>query len=313
MNLHNTISGEYKLIINHADGTKTETDWFDNLVLNTGLDYLGTGAAPFVYCRLGAGVSTPIETQISLDSQIAYSSSNSGQAQSAVNQGAPTYACLYTFGWTFAQGSVVGNISEIGVGWTNGTAGGGLFSRALITDSLGNPISITIIAIDQLTVYYRVKIIPSLATTYGSFQVNGVTYNYSSRLCNAGSFGAWYLTFYYGWSTPWSVTFYNASPTLPTLGNVYDGGANGTAGSSWSQTQSYGSAGNYSYIQSSYYIDSSWSVGIQLGNASGGIGGFKFSWGNNSAVFSFQIVLDKAIPKDNTQTFVINTRLSWSR
>jgi hypothetical protein len=309
-NMHCGIKGEYKIIQNR-NGEITETGWFDNLVLNQGLNALGTaGSSIFAYCKLGTGVSTPNENQTALDAQIVSSNSINSSASQATNLGAPTYGCQYTFAYGFAQGAVVGNISEIGVGY--GSAAGNLFSRALITDSYGNPIAISVIAIDQLTIYYRVTIYPNLTESYGSFTINGISYNYVSKLCAANSFGQSTGTFTNNWLYPVAMTFYNESPTKPTIAAITAAGPNGVAGSSWSYNTPFGSSGNYGYTNNSYYIDSVWNFGIQLANCTGGIGAIKATWAF-SGVFNYQIVFDNPLPKTGNQTMSLTTRISWGR
>lgn len=305
------MAGEYKLVVSRGGEVVQETDWFDNIVLDLGLNRLGVQSGDyFRYCRLGTGVSTPIESQMTLDSQIGYTSRSSSQSDSCYNVGAPTYACLYTFSYTFAQGSVIGNVSEIGVGW--GATGNSLFSRALITDSYGNPTSISIIAIDQLTVYYRFKMFPTLTDSSGSFVINGEVYNYQSRIAAVSNFGANNSLWYYNWAQPNSITYYNASPTLPTLGAI-TGNVAGTGGSSWGTNQSYGSAGISGYVNNSFSLDSSVYVGIQLGNCTGGIGGVQLAFGIYTSSINYQFVFDKAIPKDATKVLTLNFRITWSR
>jgi hypothetical protein len=159
-----------------------------------------------------------------------------------------------------------------------------------------------------------VKVIPNLTESYGSFSINGTSYNYTSKLCSAASFGASTLAFYYGWLGPWGMSFYGASPSYPTIQDVSASGPSGTqTGSGWSQGSSYGSAGNGTYVGGSYYIDATWTFGIQLANSTGGIAAIRASWGQSTAVFAYQIVLDRAIPKDTTNVLSLTTRISWGR
>jgi hypothetical protein len=311
MNIHCGLKGEYKIIRNR-DGEITETDWFDNLVLNQGLNALGTqGSNIFGFLKLGTGTSTPTETQTALDSQLVSSGNIQSIGSSEVNLGAPTYGAQYTYTYSFSQGAVVGNISELGVGYS--AAVGNLFSRALISDSNGNPTTISVIAIDQLTIYYRVTVYPNLTESYGTFAIDGINYNYVSKLCNASGFGGSQNTFYHGWHTPYQVLFYAETPTKPTIAGITAGGPNGNqSGTSWYQGYPYGSAGNFAYVNNSLYIDSQWNFGIQIGNATGGIGAFRFTWCNQNSFF-YQIVLDQPIQKTGTKTLSLTLRFSWGR
>lgn len=53
--------------------------------------------------------------------------------------------------FTFALGSIVGNVSELGLVWSNGTT---LLTRSRIKDGGGNPTTISVTANDQLIVTY---------------------------------------------------------------------------------------------------------------------------------------------------------------
>lgn len=100
-------------------------DWFRNLILDAGLERMGT-AAFITTCAVGSGSSTPVVSQTALDTLVA-----STTTQQATNSGAQSSSPY--FGWKritfrFATGVAAGNLSEVGVGWGAST----LFSRALI-------------------------------------------------------------------------------------------------------------------------------------------------------------------------------------
>ncbi len=302
------LKGEYRLEVRREGKLIKETDWFDNLVLNTGLNRLPSGSAVTV-CRLGTGSSTPTESQTSLDSQIA--STTSYSLSSSTNKGAPYYQAEHTMAYSFSQGAVVGNITEIGVGW--GTTSGTLFSRALILDTNGNPTSITLTSIDQLTVYYKISVYPTLADTTGSFVINGTTYTYVSRPAGVSGFGntaglirdGSLLSAYY-------IGSYRATPNYPVIGG-YTSNITGTVDQSWFPGIGHNnvSVGASTYINDSFYLDHTWYANINGLNSAGGIAAFNIGYAFNTV--SYQIVLNQAIPKDNTKTFSITTRINWGR
>lgn len=313
--MHTSLSGEYKIIVSRAGVVVQETEWFDNLVLNSGLDMIGYSQAPVSVCRVGTGTSPVEETDIYLQSPIATYAN--GGFSSFINDGAPTYAATHTLQYTFTQGSVIGNISEVGVTYSTSLSAP-MFSRALITDGLGNPSTITLIAIDQLTVFYKIKTIPSLLETSSTFQISGENFSFKSKLANAAGFGG-------GTNSmtvllvPSSIIYYSASaasatleigPVTNTSGNAFPAAVNS---SSWSQTQSYGSSSRGTYTTGTYYLDSTFYIGIQLGNTVGGIGALYINYGWPYGFSSYQIVLDHAIAKDNTKTLSLVFRTSWSR
>lgn len=302
------ISGEYRIVVNKPDGTvSTDTGWFKNLILDQGLDRIGssTGSEYVLrYCRVGTGNSTPAVTQTSLDAQIA-ASNFFNTATSGTNEGAPLYRTTLTHTCVFPQGSVIGNITEVGIGWA--TTGTTLFSRALILDNLGFPTSITLVAIDQLTVYYRVRITPPLTDTSSSVTISGTPYNYTVRVASVASFGNLTPLFnpgVFSGATSSPVTYAAGA----TLGAITATGPVGTATGGTT-----GIATNLTYSIGSYYKDSNWTWSITQGNATGGIQAIRMQWGRPYATFQFQIRFDTPIPKTSTNVLTLTMRFTWFR
>ena len=243
--MHNKLQGKYNLVITRPDNTVIETGWFDNLVLNSGLDMVGTAYAPFVYCQLGTGSSTPVATQTTLDASVA---SAYGYVSTNVNSGAPNYSAVVTYEYSFAQGAVVGNMAEIGIGpGSTGT----LFSRALISNSSG-PTTITITAIDQLTVYYQLTITPTITDQTGSFLLSGNNVNYTTRPMNIASFSVPTNGFY----SAGSVYAYASDASLaPVTGSNINGTSAGP--NSTGPTQNTYTAGSYTLSYSVVWSPSS--------------------------------------------------------
>lgn len=300
------VSGEYKLRITKPDGSVQETDWMKNLVLDTGLDYLGASPNNIAdKAFVGTGTSTPLAGQTQLDGQIAVSSGGGAPAIDSVSAGAPTYERLLTYRFIFAQGSVVGNITEIGVGPnTNGT---GLFSRALIVDSGGSPVSLSVVALDQLTVFYRLKITPPVTDQTGSFNVGSTTYNYTARLGNADNFASNGELLYAGgvFSTPYSAYACGTAAVLAGVtGSVNDGISNGQSTSFTAQP----------YVPGSFQRQCKATWGSEKANSSnGGIQGFNVYFDSSGLSIRFQYVLNAPIPKTNTQELQLNFVYAWAR
>lgn len=148
------VSGLFpKIEVLRADGSvKQSLDSFPNLITNAGLERLATSASsPFgTYCRVGTGSTPPSETDTALENQIASTTSYSLSRGVTVGEG----FCWGRAVYTFALGAVVGNISELGIGWT-ASSNNTLFSRALILDQFGNPTTITLLADEQLRVTWE--------------------------------------------------------------------------------------------------------------------------------------------------------------
>lgn len=316
MNFDIKLGGEVKLVITKPDGAKFETDWFDNIILNQGLDRIGSGANTVIaFAQVGTGTSTPVATQVALDAPVAGSASQTSPNGGLTNSGSPTYSTNFIWFFAFAQGAVVGNITEIGIGWA--ATGANLFSRALILDNGGNPTSITLVAIDQLTVYYRLRVLPPLTDTTGTVTIDGTPYNYTGRVANAGSFTNNVWTF-------WANQI--ARPGSLTWPNTVDANSASTYGPgsvlgaiTGSPTLASGTSGTVTagtYTPGTFTRDDIWNWTIAQGNTGAlpgqGIQAIMIGY-SIQGYAQFQYRFDTLIPKDNTKTMSITTRISWNR
>lgn len=207
------LSGMYKFSIERPDGTVRESGWIKNLILNAGLDQLGnyvSNVNTLQVLSVGTGTIPTDPAQISLQSLLAIANITNN---STVNKGAPLYQTEITGTYAFAQGAVVGNITEVGVGPDSIN----LFSRSLITDEKGVPTALTVVALDKLTVYYKLSIYPTLTDSTGSFIINNVTYNYVSRVCNVGSLSYQGLDPFYFSRLQYAQLFDETCPGLSTV------------------------------------------------------------------------------------------------
>ena len=170
------LSGHYKLEVRRHGELIHDTGWFDNLITDTGLNAIGEAVDIGRYAMVGTGNSIPANSNTHLESQVAYSDNNTNGSSSAygVETAAPRY------GWSrltcpFAQGAVVGNIAEVGIGWATTS----VFSRSLVSPA------ISIIAIDQLTVVYELRMYLPTVDVTGTVAIGSETYNYTIRPINA--------------------------------------------------------------------------------------------------------------------------------
>jgi hypothetical protein len=305
--VHMKLKGEYRLVVNAGREDERDTGWMDNLVLDAGLDRIGSGSTGFFdYCSVGTGSTAPNASQTALVTYLAHKSKNSS---TATNLGSATYAGQYTATYIFAQGAVIGNIAELGVGWSVG--GSGLFSRSLIVDGGGSPTTITLIAIDQLTVYYRLTNTPAITDATGSVVLDSITYNWTARLALAATF--FYQTS--GFET-WIANFRGSTsgsasyPSTSTIGAITSN-PSGAATSLDGFTESYAT-----YTPGNFYRDCSMTLGVSIGNSAGGIGALLIQFGATGGSINYgqwQYAFDAPIPKDNTKTLVLTFRYSWGR
>lgn len=163
---HCKVGAKFKLIIHNGDGVPVrESEWFDNLVLNTGLDRMSVGTW-INRCCVGTGNSTPTPTQTKLDSFVAATTTVQVDNidTSNISSTPPYFAAKRT--WRFGAGIAAGNISEIGMGWTDTD----LWNRALIQDTGGNPTTITVLSDEYLDVVSEIRVYPN-ETINGSFDL----------------------------------------------------------------------------------------------------------------------------------------------
>lgn len=214
------LSGRYKLEVRRHGKLIHDTGWFDNLITNAGLNAMGQSVDISRYVMVGTSNTAPANTDTILGAQVA-SKDNDVAPSGATSAGVEIAGNRY--GWRritcpFAQGAVVGNIAEVGIGWTS-TA---VFSRSLVTPA------ISIVAIDQLTVVYELRMYLPTTNATGVVNIGGTNYNYTVRpnhAANANSAG----TASSGWS-----------PTVLTLGASARAWVQENAFSSWWGGRVYG-------------------------------------------------------------------------
>lgn len=159
------VSGEYRFQVSKNGKVVRDTGFFPNLITDNGLNLIcnASGATsnnfnfyfdhntPLGTCYVGSGNASPEVADTQLVSRIAATSNKeSTTGTSSFARGYAELVIVYAFG----TGSVVGNVSEVGIG----PSATSLFSRALILNSNGDPTTITILADEILTVTYRLRL-----------------------------------------------------------------------------------------------------------------------------------------------------------
>lgn len=298
-NIEAKIGGEYKIRITRADGTVQESQWFDNMILDSGINRLGaTAVGVFSALQVGTGTTVVTAGQTKLNSFLA----GTGLSHhSSSNSGSPLYKASHIYQAVFPQGAVVGNVTEVGVG-SDAEGTENLFSRALIVDANGVAISMAIIALDQLTVFYKLTITPPLTTSSGSLVIAGVTYGYTSRIAYVESFssGPGMASYSDYFSLIWQMTAFSGASALGTITETLVGDYIGSS--------DYGV--HVSYAPSTRTRTSRITFSIDQGNSATGITGFTANFATGT---TFQYVLNKPIPKDNTKVLTLDISFSWSR
>lgn len=292
------MEGHFTIRAVSSRGSRILAD-FDNLILDAGLERLGTGAG-VTYVQVGTGSTAPAVGQTAL---VSYSAGTSNQTASVDSYvaGPPVYhQNIKTF--RFAAGAATGTFSEIGVGWA---PSGSLFSRALILDGGGSPTTITVLSDEALDVDYRFRVYPSTSDVTGTLTLSGIGYTYTLRPSLISTIPQWsassILNSGFVVGTTFDTAYYGASLALgPTTGQL-------------TGNTSSAAMGIFSY---SAYVPGALSragvvtTGLTLGNAVGGIKGMVIAFGGYGY---YQILFGTVIPKDSTKIMTHGQRITWAR
>jgi hypothetical protein len=164
---------------------------FKNLITDGGLDSLMGGASLAdlsTYVKVGTGAGTPAPSDSTLSGGIARvaSSARVGAFQTAA---APYYFEM-TATYLFALGAVVATITCIGVGPNNDNTSVRAWSQ--LKDSSNMPTTLTILAGEQLSVTYKLRLYAPAFSSSSSVTIGGdasYTYTIYAAQFGAGKFG----------------------------------------------------------------------------------------------------------------------------
>lgn len=320
------IEGRFKLIRRNADESIVwESDWMKNMVLNTGLNFIGgfyTGTWNLNGCQVGSSNVAVSAGQTGMQAFVAGTTSFTNQGVSSNT----TYPNVYTEAlgtWRFAVGVAAGNLSEVGIGIgtqiappaanSAGLASQPCFSRALIVDGLGVPTTITVLPTEILDVIYSVRVYAPSADVTGNFTVvtNGtpVNYTYTLRPSTNSVTPRWISSI---------LSDLRFTPTIGSGGSMSNSGSgvsDGAIGSplgalapSSTGDQFFTNLSSGVYVSGNYFNDATWTLGVSNGNYGGGFKSLKFNFGSSG----FMMEVSPNIPKLNTQQFVITMRVTWA-
>lgn len=308
-------AGRYRIQVRRHGLPHYDSGWFDNLITDVGLEAMG-GALPVArYCVVGTGNTEPVFATVNLDAPtdiVDFATSLlSTESRGIVTTGARYGWSRQTYG--FPQGAVLGNIAEVGVGWTN-ALDTPLYSRSLISPA------ITLISIDQLSVTYELRMyLPTVDVVGTAIDIGGLIYAFVVRPINANS------NFFAGTqSAGWVCKILSNAPNVwivagdpfkgtfgyraPCFIASVDGSITTTGGvnATFDWADDYSNSG---YIASSKQGKFSGKFGINKANWAEGVQGFMFS----GTYGTYQCILDASVPKDNTKELTLNWQMSWAR
>lgn len=306
MNIAIGVQGRFQFTKRHAvtNEITQQTDWMDNIVLNSGLDLMAAGSW-FGGVVVGTGNSTPVVTQTNLDARFAASTTQQGSTVNGVSAEAPYYGfSRKTF--RFAAGVFNNTIlSEVGI--LSGNTSSAIINRALIVDTQGNPTSITMLNDEYLDVTVEVRVYPHASDQVGSIAIMNrdqvaQTVNYTIRPANINQAASYKI----GTSMRATVSASNNallaySGAIGTMEYVPSGT------NRWTSTASAITHTIAAYVGGSFQVVHTVSLPVAQGNSS--LSSFLIY----TPLGLYQIGFDVALSKTSTQTMTFKYVVSWGR
>lgn len=294
------VGARFKLIAHKGDENKPtkETGWFNNLVLDSGLDRLSVGSA-LGLVAVGTGNSTPVVTQTGLDNVLTTTSTAQGSDVPLSNTTVEPYYFGARRTFRFGEGAAAGNLTEVGVGWTSTN----MFNRTLIKDSQGNPTTLTILSDEFLDVIVEIRHYPQRSFTGGFNLLNKLGDVISTHTVNGVcmiSNGSWYLGKVEVGSSGNFIDIYSGLANLSSVTSS----PSGTIATINTQTTTYPTTRS---------LRSEYTLGLNQANFN--ITSFLIPYralcNLNTSIYKFEI--NPPIPKNNTQIMTITFTLTWDR
>lgn len=281
------------------------TDFGWNRLLN-----LAAAAASGSALQVGTSNTTPATGDTALGAFLAQKVGNSSAVVGSGSDANGAYS-YSRWGYSFAQGAVVGNVAE--VGWKVSSGDASITSRSLTKDAGGNPAVIVVTAIDQLTVNYELRYYRNTLDTTGSVTIAGTPTTYTLR----------HGTFTNGTSqdanqiggmlcTNMSITHYGTGSSLGAAGAGTPSGSGAGAsfaGTTTSRTVNT-STGTVTWTSPV--------VGVSSGNTAGGVVNIYIplleNLGNTLGAYGeMKVGFSPAIPKDGTKTVSYSVSFTFTR
>ena len=275
---------------------------FHNLITTLGLDRFGSLQADQVYkyAHVGTGTATPAFTDTTLATWLGVVNTGDPTSTSTGNSGAPDYYSYRRLVYTSAVGQLGNNtLTEVGI--SGQTTTGNLFSRELIRDIGGSPVSFPILSDEQLEVTYELRNYPPLTDNAATITISGVSFDTITRAISVSDASAWAPASWAGGNNP-------SLHSSPSVNVAYTGNLVSVTGSAPS-----GSLGGASSITTAAYSNGNfYRDNAAIWNAASGVGSIRtvvFKWW----MARFQVQFDPVIVKTNIQTLTLNQRISWAR
>lgn len=314
-------AGEFKFEACQLDSTGNEipgtrrilADWFDNIIVDSGLDAMADGSDYTDGCVVGSGNTPPVAGDTALETFVAGTTNTTGTPVRAAAGSAP-YVISLTKVYRFGTGVAAGNLSEVGISVGTATSGSVLFSRALITNSGGTPVTITVLPTEVLDVTYRLNVYPPVADASGTVTIAGNSYDYIVRPATVTTLvgGAGTGGFQIGWGAGTSLGYTTYGMTLRTAARAYTGTIGAvTSLPSGTQLGTNTTASNTNDVYSAGSFTRTHNIPFSISQANhvDGIGALVYAIGMSC----FQLQFTPNVPKLSTEVFTVQVRSTWGR
>lgn len=290
---------------NILTGESRELASFENLILDSGLNRLGTGSVIDGAC-VGTGTTAPANAQTTLASLLRVTNTQQSRVELSGSTSAPYYAeCQIIY--RFAAGTATGNLSEVGLGWGTNTFANtmdGLWCRALIKDSGGSPTTITVLSDEVLDIIYTLQLHPPTSDITGTFNLSGEAYQYTLRPAVVNSRG--YPAYWGASGVLYGISAIGDSAFTGGIGSV-DSVPSGTPGYGIAMTKQ-------TYVNNSKTCVFNVTADLNTANLAGGIRSMKFDMAGHCWQAEFSRVSDGGtIPKNSTNVLTFPFWVSWDR
>lgn len=314
VNQHIGLEGIFNFKLTNTKTGEVREYEFKNLILSSGIDYYMTSGHTFISgCILGSSSVPPVATDTTITNILGTSTTAQTSGAGESNTTVLPYYTSYYWTYRFIEGVATGNIAQVAMAYgsvsTTTNIYEGLFSKALVKDGNGTPITITKLADEVLDVRYTLRIYPPSSDVTGTTTISGVNYDYIVRAANAGS---WTLNGKAVSSVPTATAY---TGTIGTeLGTPLGSGSYGDAAT---KTFNIYVAGTHTRTATIFWD-------LNNGNLSGGIRSVYLGFGNytygHGVYFQIQYTANPAhpdttvtIPKDATKRLTLKYQFTVGR
>ncbi len=312
------IKGQYTVkVFNGGGELKQQIGPFDNLITDQGLESYGELPNGSIFsatsCFVGTGTTPPQFTDTAMAN---FRAAAIGATTFDTKGGSPEYWSQFNATFRFNPGYATGNLTEVGVGsiyTMNPLVYSVFFSRALIVDTEGNPVTITILPDEYLEVTYSLRYYPDLSDTVSTVTDagTGITHTFTCRRILIDSSGTAGYGMISAVTNNGGYLFGRAQADTPLVlepitGAVFANAVNLSAGVHSTTLRPYVSGSKTRVTDIRF--------GIDTGNGPYGIEGIRVGCISGTPVNMYnQMIVNPPIMKTDVKTLAMAFQVSWSR